>query len=133
MFSHITVGSNNVSKAVEFYENVLSPLGYQKTVEDLEVGYCGFRKGEESSGAFWVVKPYNNEPATFGNGVTIGFLAENRETVDAFYTAAMKAGGTDEGAPGLRPHYHPDCYACYVRDPEGNKLCCICHKPYPVL
>ncbi|HYF06952.1 MAG TPA: VOC family protein [Acetobacteraceae bacterium] len=78
---------------------------------------------------FWVMRPINGEPATIGNGVTIGLEATDRATVDAFDTAALAAGGRDEGAPGLRTHYHPNYYAAYVRDPDGHKLCCVCHRP----
>ena len=59
----------------------------------------------------------------------LAFTAENRRQVDAFYRAALEAGGKDNGAPGLRPHYHANYYGAYVRDPEGNKVCIVCHKP----
>ena len=64
-----------------------------------------------------------------GNGVTVAFEAPDRASVDRFHAAGLAQGGTDEGAPGLRPHYHPDYYGAYLRDPDGNKLCCVCHRP----
>ena len=59
----------------------------------------------------------------------VALLAPSRAAVNAFYDACLANGGTDEGAPGLRPHYHPDYYGAYVRDPDGNKLCACCHHP----
>ena len=59
---------------------------------------------------------------TTGNGVHVAFLTWSREEVDAFYAAAMEAGATDDGPPGLRPQYNPGYYACFVRDPDGNKI-----------
>ena len=61
--------------------------------------------------------------------MTIGFEAADRATVDAVHAAALAAGGTDEGGPGLRPHYHADYYGAYVRDLDGHKLCVVCHRP----
>ena len=96
---------------------------------DLDKGYAGYALAPETTPHFWVMLPLNGEPATVGNGVTIAFEAPDRPAVDRFHAAALAHGGTDEGAPGLRPHYHPDYYGAYVRDPDGNKLCCVCHRP----
>ena len=74
-------------------------------------------------------RPLDKKAATVGNGVTIGLDAANRPAVDAAYKAGMSAGGKDEGAPGLRTHYHPNYYGAYLRDPDGNKVCVVCHKP----
>lgn len=75
------------------------------------------------------MRPIDREPATVGNGITIAFEAPDRATVDRFHAEALAAGGTDAGPPGLRPQYHPDYYGAYARDPDGNKLCCACHRP----
>ncbi|MEN3931003.1 VOC family protein [Microvirga sp. W0021] len=128
MYSHVTVGSKDFEKSCQFYDEVMKALELKRTFSLPEDGWAGYGLDNEQP-RFWFGKPYNQEAATFGNGVTIGFNAKNRKTVDVFYAAAMAHGGVDEGAPGLRPHYHPNYYGAYVRDPDGNKLCCCCHLP----
>ena len=125
MLLYATVGTNDLARAGLFYDAVLPSLGYrrQKQGPD-EIGYAG---DEDVRCRFWVVEPFNREPATYGNGVTIAFDAPTRASVDAFHAAALAAGGTDEGAPGLRP-FHPDFYAAFIRDPDGNKLVAVCEK-----
>ncbi|MEO0884091.1 MAG: VOC family protein, partial [Pseudomonadota bacterium] len=71
---------------------------------------------------------YDGMTATNGNGTHVAFLATSRNVVDDFYNAALETGGTDEGPPGLRTHYHPNYYGAYVRDPDGNKLQAVCHS-----
>ena len=77
----------------------------------------------------WIVQPLDKKAATAGNGITIGLDAPNRTAVDKAHAVAMAAGGSDEGKPGLRTHYHPNYYGAYVRDPDGNKVCIVCHRP----
>ncbi len=126
MFSHTTIGTNDISRARAFYDAVMGVLGHGRyyDFEDMITGY-----GESNSEVIWITKPLNGEPATVGNGSMIAFLAETRQSVDDFHAAAMDNGGTDEGAPGLRPDYHENYYGAYVRDPDGNKLCAVCNKP----
>ena len=71
----------------------------------------------------WIVNPLDKKAASVGNGITVGLDASDRAAVDAAYKAGLSAGGKDEGAPGLRPHYHPNYYGAYPRDPNGNKTC----------
>ena len=129
MFSHVTLGTNDAARAVAFYDPLLAVLGLARQESDLDKGYAGYAAAPETTPQFWVVLPLNREPATVGNGVTIAFEAPDRPAVDRFHAAALAHGGTNEGPPGLRPHYHPDYYGAYVRDPDGNKLCCVCHRP----
>ena len=75
------------------------------------------------------MKPFDGETASTGNGVHAAFVAIRQADVDAFHAAALAAGGTDEGVPGLRPHYHADYYAAYARDPDGNKIQAVCRNP----
>lgn len=125
MFSHVTVGTNDLTKAGVFYDAVFGALGISRGFE----GETFISYGERSGGRFFVMSPYDREPATVGNGVHAAFSAQNRAQVDAFHAAALANGGTDEGAPGLRPHYHEHYYGAYVRDSDGNKLQAVCHDP----
>ncbi len=128
MLLYITLGSNDLSRAKTFYDAALAPLGMVRRVtEEVEIGYGA---PADSRTRLWVVTPYDEKPATIGNGSMIALEAESRAVVDAFYEAALANGGTDEGKPGLRP-YHADFYAAYVRDPDGNKLSAV-HETAPV-
>lgn len=129
MYSHVTLGTLDIRRAVAFYDPLLAGLGIKRQEADLEKGYAGYAAAPETTPQFWLLPPINGEPASAGNGVTVAFEAPDRASVDRFHAAALAQGGTDEGAPGLRPHYHADYYGAYLRDPDGNKLCCVCHRP----
>jgi catechol 2,3-dioxygenase-like lactoylglutathione lyase family enzyme len=124
IFTHVTVGTNDLQRARAFYDTVLAPLGY-KRLNDL--GDNGSIWGE-SAPEFFVLKPANGQPASFANGGTISFAAPSRAAVAAFHKAALELGGRDEGAVGPRS-WHPTAYAGYVRDLDGNKLAAYCFKP----
>ena len=121
MFSHVAIGTNDLTKARSFYDGVLAPLGY-KRLNDL--GDNGSIWGQ-SAPEFFVLKPANGKPATFANGGTVSFLAPNRAAVSAFHKAALAAGGVDEGAVGPRG-WTPNAYAGYARDLDGNKIAAYC-------
>jgi len=129
MYSHITVGTSQMNRAMRFYDAVLTPLGMKrKRTFKIAISYAP----PDFSGVnepFWVVRPYDKKDATPGNGVTVAFEAPTRAAVDAFHAAALAAGASDEGPPGIRTHYHPNYYGAYVRDLDGNKLCVVCHQP----
>ena len=125
MLLYTTVGTNDLEAAGRFYDAVLSCLGYRRQKE--APGEIGYAADDDVRCRFWVVEPFNREPATFGNGVTIALVAPNRAAVDAFHAAALAAKGTDEGAPGLRP-FHANFYAAFIRDLNGNKLAAVCEK-----
>ncbi len=124
MFSHITVGSNDLERAAVFYDAVMAVLGHKCFISG--EGYMGY--GQPSENQFWVLSPFDKAAAIPGNGNDTAFLAPDRATVRAFHAAALANGGSDEGAPGPRPHYHANYYGAYVRDPDGNKLQAVCHR-----
>lgn len=124
MFSHVTIGSDEPKKLEAFYDAVLATLGI---VPFFKVS--GTLSYSTATGPkVFVVKPFNGEPHHPGNGWHAAFLAPDRASVDAFHATVLKMGGSDEGAPGLRPHYHPNYYGAYIRDPQGNKLQAVCHS-----
>lgn len=124
LFGHVTVGTDDLARAGRFYDAVLATLGHRRGLE--REGFISY--GDRSGARFFVMRPYDGGPATAGNGTHVAFLAPDRASVDAFHAAALAAGGSDEGAPGLRPHYHETYYGAYVRDPDGNKLQAVCHR-----
>ncbi|MEM9331636.1 MAG: VOC family protein [Pseudomonadota bacterium] len=118
MLTGACVGTNDLEAAGRFYDEVLATIGMERlTTVHNEIGYGISGK----HAVFWVLTPFDGQPATFGNGTQIMFLASNEETVKAFHSAAMVQGGKDEGAPGPRD-YSPGYYGAYVRDLDGNKL-----------
>jgi catechol 2,3-dioxygenase-like lactoylglutathione lyase family enzyme len=126
MFSHVTIGSNDIARARAFYDALTPALGLIRRADYPEaIGY-GLAEGRPQ---LWIVRPLDKKAASSGNGVTVGLEAADRTAVDKAHAAALKAGGSDEGAPGLRPHYHPNYYGAYLRDPDGNKVCIVCHQP----
>ena len=126
MLLYTTVGTNDLLRAGRFYDAILPLIGYVRQKE--APGEIGYAADGDVRCRFWVVEPFNREPATFGNGVTIAFEAPDRASVAAFHAAALAEGGMDEGAPGLRP-FHANFYAAFVRDHDGNKLAAVCEKP----
>jgi catechol 2,3-dioxygenase-like lactoylglutathione lyase family enzyme len=125
MFSHVTIGTNNLDPASRFYQPVMAALGHERFYTSPEA--IGF--GSEGNDQTWIMLPLDDNPARTGNGIMIAFVAPDRESVRQAHQAAMDNGGIDEGAPGLRPDYHANYFGAYVRDPTGNKLCFVCHKP----
>ncbi|MCM2680193.1 VOC family protein [Echinimonas agarilytica] len=118
IMSHVSVGSNRLPEALAFYDQVLLTIGARRVIdiEGVAVAY-----GKEFP-EFWVQLPHNLKSAETANGVHFAFLAQTPTVVDAFYAAAMKAGATDDGAPGPRPMYSDAYYGCFVRDLDGHKI-----------
>lgn len=117
MIGYVTLGSNDLPKAVAFYEELLSEMG-AKRVWDTE-NFVAWSPGSKSP-AIAVVKPYDGEEATVGNGSMTAIAAPSREVIDALHAKALELGGTDEGGPRLRGGVF---YGAYFRDLDGNKLC----------
>ena len=129
MFSYVSLGTRDLPRAIRFYDAVLAPLGHAR-IEGYDPDQASAAWGLDDPGPhLWVTQPFDGQPATPGNGTMVSFLAPSRAAVDAFHATALAHGGSDEGAPGLRPHYGPHFYAAYVRDPDGNKLNAVCYLP----
>jgi catechol 2,3-dioxygenase-like lactoylglutathione lyase family enzyme len=115
--SHVSLGSNRFEEAVAFYERVLATLGAKRLMA--HPGAVAFGKLYPE---FWVQTPVDGRPATVGNGVHFGFVAQSQEQVRAFHAAALAAGAVDDGAPGPRPEYGEPYYGCFLRDLDGHKI-----------
>lgn len=114
---HVSVGTNDVGRSKRFYDAVLPIVGILPLSE--EEGGLGYASGTFH---FSVQVPIDGRPATIGNGSHIAFAVEERAMVDRFYAVALDHGGSDAGAPGLRPDYDAHYYGAFVRDPDGHKL-----------
>jgi catechol 2,3-dioxygenase-like lactoylglutathione lyase family enzyme len=125
MIDHIGYPVTDFARSRAFYTAALAPLGYRLVMEvtNEQTGGHGEHAGFGAAGPdFWIG---TGKPAS--HGVHVAIRAANRSMVDAFHKAALAAGGTDNGAPGLRPHYHKDYYGAFVLDPDGNNLEAVCH------
>ncbi|MDQ2963421.1 MAG: VOC family protein [Pseudomonadota bacterium] len=120
MIDHTGLTVSDVSKSKAFYGAALSPLGYSLLMEFEDA--AGF--GVAPKPDFWI-----GEGKLNGLRGHVAFRAETRKQVDAFYKAAMAAGGRDNGPPGLRPHYHENYYGAFVLDPDGHNVEAVCHTP----
>lgn len=127
MIDHMGVTVSDYAHARAFYERVLGVLDYEIVMDvtkEQTGGYegCGF--GPPGKPAFWI-----GTGDTTSTGVHVAFVAATREQVDQFHAIALQHGARDNGAPGLRPHYHPNYYGAYVIDFDGNNLEAVCHSP----
>ena len=122
MLDHVGFGVSDYQRSKAFYERALVPLGISLLLEPKGQA-AGF--GKDGRPFFWVE---TRGPASPG-AVHVAFTVASRDTVDAFHAAALEAGGTDNGAPGVRALYHPDYYGAYVLDPDGNNVEAVCHAP----
>jgi catechol 2,3-dioxygenase-like lactoylglutathione lyase family enzyme len=132
MLSYVYFGTNDLDRATRFYDATLAPLGMQRCItgdpewDRISTGWGIYENGGTRELAFWVGKPFNQQPASVGNGSMVAFSARSWKAVGDFHAAALANGGTCDGAPGLRLHYSPDFYAAYARDPDGNKIAAVC-------
>jgi catechol 2,3-dioxygenase-like lactoylglutathione lyase family enzyme len=118
MIDHVGIGVSDAGKSKRFYKAALAPLGYTLLMEFEQ--HAGF--GIAPKPDFWIGEGAPNVPP-----VHVSFTAATRSAVDLFHRAALAAGGRDNGAPGLRPHYHADYYGAFVLDPDGYNIEAVCH------
>jgi catechol 2,3-dioxygenase-like lactoylglutathione lyase family enzyme len=124
MIDHISIAVRDLSASAKFYDAVLGALGLARLVERPTT--VGFGKQYPE---FWLNLRPAIAPREAGCGAHICLRAREPGEVDAFHAAALAAGGRDNGAPGLRPHYHADYYGAFVFDPDGNNVEAVCHRP----
>lgn len=127
MIDHMGIAASDFDASRRFYEKALAPLGIGLVMEvtpEQSGGYHGLGLGKQGKPFFWVG---NGGPK--GAGIHIAFTADARAQVDAFYDAALAAGGRDNGAPGIRAYYHPNYYGAFVLDPDGINVEAVCHLP----
>ncbi|MCK7592342.1 VOC family protein [Pseudomarimonas salicorniae] len=130
MFSHVMLGTNDIERAKRFYDAVLGVLGVGEPIRNLSAGGKARLFYRHQGQTFCVSEPINGDPASFGNGSTIGFRCDSPEQVRAFHDAAVAHGGTSiEDPPGLREVAMGSLYLAYVRDPDGNKLNALHRMP----
>jgi catechol 2,3-dioxygenase-like lactoylglutathione lyase family enzyme len=125
MFSHVMLGTNDLERAVKFYDALLGTLGIGPGAIDRHRAFWRTR-----TGVFSMSLPINGQPATVGNGGTLGFAGTSTEQVDAFHAAGIANGGvTCEDPPGIRQGPAGRLYLAYLRDPDGNKICGLYRMP----
>jgi catechol 2,3-dioxygenase-like lactoylglutathione lyase family enzyme len=126
MIDHIGFPVSDYPRARDFYAKALAPLRYTLIMEvqqnEQDAPAAGF--GKDGKPDFWI-----GGEGGLGKAVHIAILADSRAEVDAFYRAAIAAGAKDNGAPGVRAHYHPNYYGAFVLDPDGHNIEAVCHKP----
>lgn len=124
MFSHVTVGVRDLDRAGHFYDALFGPLGLRRRAILPDGGPAAlcWVTATAPLPRFYAYRPYDGAPAKAGNGSMIAFLAPSAAAVEAAHAAGLAHGGTDEGAPGPRPHYGDGYFGAYLRDPDGNKI-----------
>lgn len=131
MISYVTVGADDIARAKRFYAAFLPALGYELDETHGDLSYAlPVQPGQSPSlPEFYVKSPFDGRPASVGNGVMIAFQARSQKQVRDLHSAALAAGGSDEGEPGFRDAYGPRFYVGYLRDPQGNKIALFSSDP----
>ena len=128
MLDHVGFAVADAETSKRFYEQALAPLGISLIMtassDQTESGGTAHGFGSDGKPYFWV-----GDNERVGEGTHVAFAVDSRAKVEAFYHAAMAAGGKDNGGPGLRPIYHPNYYAAFVHDPDGHNIEAVCHAP----
>lgn len=128
MIDHIGFPVSDYARSKAFYDKALAPLGYtlvmEATAEQTESGHPAAGFGKDGKPDLWI-----GGEGRLDKPLHVAIVAKDRAAVDAFYQAALVAGGKDNGAPGLRAHYHPNYYGAFILDPDGHNIEAVCHKP----
>ncbi|MFP3943193.1 MAG: VOC family protein [Alphaproteobacteria bacterium] len=124
MFGYVTLGTNDLEKGAAFYDTVLAEIGAKRMMETDRSVFWTAGAGAPMLG---LMKPFNGEPATAGNGTMVALMVDATDKVDQVHAKAMELGAPDEGAPGHREAV-PGFYGAYFRDPDGNKICVFNYK-----
>lgn len=130
MLSHITVGVRDLDRAARFYDPVLAAIGLTQRPVQADGGppsLCWVAP-DRPLPRFYAYLPYDRAPSTAGNGSMVAFLAPSTDAVELAYSLGLEHGGQDEGPPGPRPHYGPNYFSAYMRDPDGNKIHIVCRS-----
>ncbi len=125
MIGYVILGTNDLPRASAFHDALLAEMGVGRMMEFGARGYAW--AADMDKPMLCIMTPYDGKPATVGNGVMVGIAVDSRERVDRMHQKALELGGTDEGAPGLRPEGGEGFYAAYFRDLDGNKLDVFCY------
>lgn len=129
MLSHVYLGVHDFERALAFYTPLAQALGLTPRFVDRSRPWAGWASRPGPRPLLLIGTPFDQLPHEPGNGQMVAFAADTRACVDLVHATALAHGGTCDGPPGLRVHYHPQYYGAYFRDPEGNKLCVVCHGP----
>lgn len=126
LIDHISLGVVDLERAMAFYDGVLAPLGGSRLLtRPTNAGYGTVGRPKPR---FWI-RLHDGKSPPFQPEAHVAFQAPDRAAVDAFHERALRLGATDNGKPGLRPHYHKDFYAAYVIDPDGHRIEAVHHRP----
>lgn len=129
MFSHIFTSVTDFDRAYDFYSALMGSLGIAQRFHDRAKPWAGWHSADGQRPLFVICQPFDGQAHDPGNGQMVAFSAATRALVRAAHQQALAHGGRCEGPPGLRPQYHADYYGAYFRDPDGNKICVVCHAP----
>ena len=129
MLSPCFIGVNDFQRCFAFHGEIMAVLGHQLRFSESDRPRAGWQQPGVGRPLFLIGSAENGQPAAPGNGQMVALLVQSRAAVDAAHAAGLAAGGTDAGAPGLRPQYHAQYYGAYLRDPDGNKIGLACHNP----
>jgi len=127
MFSHVFTSVTDFDRAFRFYAPLMQTLGNPLRFSKPEKPWAGWHSKGGQRPFFVICHPHDGQAHAAGNGQMVAFTAQDRQQVIDAYQQGLALGGSCEGPPGLRPQYHADYFGAYLRDPDGNKICIVCH------